>query len=168
MLWSSQSLNESTSYVVILRYLRTANGSLVQPSPAFKSLRYYIHVMFINKHVCTCNYTCPGLPPWPIYGHDYICTCWYSSNYKLLLPWIEGGYIKSLLRTVVSRYTNCIVCVLIIFIIIRDTVLTNDTDIEYRRTYFDELFELLHSKYGKWYTSFTLIMLLQLEWCHNV
>ena len=62
-----------------------------------------------------------------------------------------------------SRYTNCIVCVLIIFIIIRDTVLTNDTDIEYRRTYFEELFELLHSKYGKRDTSFTLIMLLQVE-----
>lgn len=68
MLWPSQSLTADNNYVVILRYLRSKNGSLIEPSYAFKSLR--------------------------------------------------------------------------------DGIATHNIDIEYRRTYFNEIFDLLDDKYG--------------------
>ena len=83
MLWPSESLTADNNYVVILRYLRSKNGSLIEPSYAFKSLRY-------------------------MYMYMYCYSCCY-----------------------------------------RDGVITHDYDIEYRRTYFNEIFDLLNEKYGK-------------------
>ena len=58
MIWPSYRLDDSTRYIVALRGLRTTSGALVQPSAAFRHLRYAI-----SPHEHTLHLKTVATPP---------------------------------------------------------------------------------------------------------